>query len=179
MSAGPYTTIAEMTSKADAAFILECADDDNSGTLSATETGYVTDRADEASDMFFARLGLRYTDAALAASPYIRRGATAVACWLLSKRRANPPKFQSDYDFWFGKDGIPGELDKIEDGTKRIPDALPMADPTAMQSTPAWVAGQPSGKPDVIATNRDPLGQRRQHPINTDWQGGGGFGGLF
>ena len=66
-------------------------DDDNSGTLTATETGYITSAISWATDRINFFLFRRYDPACLNDSWLVNQWAVILACYWLSSRRGNPP----------------------------------------------------------------------------------------
>lgn len=74
--------------------LLASVDDDASGTLSATEEGYITRAIERAANLMNARLELRYTLADLAASTWCRDANAAIAAYWLATRRGDPAPAQ-------------------------------------------------------------------------------------
>jgi phage gp36-like protein len=94
-------------------------DDDVSGTLSATEEGYITRAIERAANLINSRLALRYTLADLATNTWCRDANAAIAAYLLSTRQgvAAPAHFQQQYDEYLD------DLDRIAAGRLRVPEA--------------------------------------------------------
>jgi hypothetical protein len=83
-----------------AAAVLASVDDDSSGTLSATEEGYITRAIERAAERMNAYLEERYILSELAANTWCRDTNAAIAAYLLSIRRGEsaPAPFQLQYD---------------------------------------------------------------------------------
>ena len=94
-------------------------DDDASGTLSATEEGYITRAIERAANLINSRLAQRYTLADLAANSWCRDANAAIAAYLLSTRQgaAAPAHFQEQYDAYLD------DLDRIAAGRLRVPES--------------------------------------------------------
>jgi phage gp36-like protein len=82
------------------ASLLASVDDDASGTLSATEDGYITRAIERAANFINSRLESRYRLADLAANTWCRDANAAIAAYWLSNRRgaAVPAHLQQQYD---------------------------------------------------------------------------------
>ena len=102
-----------------AAAVLASVDDDSSGTLSATEEGYITRAIERAAERMNAYLEERYVLSELATSTWCRDANAAIAAYLLSIRRgdAAPAPFQSQYD------GLMSDLFEIACGRLKVPQA--------------------------------------------------------
>jgi hypothetical protein len=95
-----YCTKTDIEAIWPAASVLASVDDDTSGTLSATEDGYITRAIERAANILNARLEVRYRIADLAANTWCRDANAAIAAYLLSTRRgaAAPAHLQQQYD---------------------------------------------------------------------------------
>jgi phage gp36-like protein len=80
--------------------LLASVDDDTSGTLSATEEGYITRAIERAAGIINARLEMRYRLSDLSDNAWCRDANAAIAAYLLSTRRgeAAPAHLQQQYD---------------------------------------------------------------------------------
>ena len=107
-----------------AAAVLASVDDDSSGTLSATEEGYITRAIERAAERMNAYLEERYVLSELATSTWCRDANAAIAAYLLSIRRgdAAPAPFQSQYD------GLMSDLFEIACGRLKVPQAKESVD---------------------------------------------------
>ena len=107
-----------------AAAVLASVDDDSSGTLSATEEGYITRAIERAAERMNAYLEERYVLSELAANTWCRDANAAIAAYLLSIRRgeAAPAPFQSQYD------GLMSDLFEIACGRLKVPQAKESVD---------------------------------------------------
>jgi phage gp36-like protein len=83
-----------------AADLLASVDDDATGTLSATEEGYITRAIERAANFLNARLELRYRLSDLAANSWCRDANAAIAAYWLATRRgaAASAQLQQQYD---------------------------------------------------------------------------------
>lgn len=101
-----------------AAAVLASVDDDSSGTLSATEEGYITRAIERAAERMNAYLEERYILAELADNSWCRDANAAIAAYLLSIRRgdAAPAPFQSQYD------DLMSDLFEIASGRLKVPE---------------------------------------------------------
>lgn len=107
-----------------AADVLASADDDASGTLSATEEGYITRAIERAAERMNAYLEQRYVLADLASNTWCRDASASIAAYLLSIRRgdAPPAAFQSQYD------GLMSDLFEIASGRLKVPETADSVD---------------------------------------------------
>jgi phage gp36-like protein len=107
-----------------AAAVLASVDDDSSGTLSATEEGYITRAIERAAERMNAYLEERYVLSELASNTWCRDANAAIAAYLLSIRRgdAAPAPFQSQYD------GLMSDLFEIACGRLKVPQAKESVD---------------------------------------------------
>ena len=99
--------------------LLASVDDDASGTLSATELGYVTRAIERAANHMNSRLELRYSLADLATNAWCRDANAAIAAYWLATRRgvAAPAQLQQQYDAYVL------ELNEIGLGKRKVPEA--------------------------------------------------------
>ena len=97
--------------------LLASVDDDASGTLSATEDGYIARAIERAANLMNARLETRYILEDLAANTWCRDANAAIAAFLLSTRRGDPApaQLQEQYDAYLGT------LAAIAAGTLKVP----------------------------------------------------------
>jgi hypothetical protein len=95
-----YCTKADIEAIWPPANLLASVDDDTSGTLSATEDGYITRAIERAANQMNGRLEMRYRLADLAGNTWCRDANAAIAAYLLSTRRgaAAPAHLQEQYD---------------------------------------------------------------------------------
>ena len=107
-----------------AADVLASADDDSSGTLSATEEGYITRAIQRAAERMNAYLEQRYVLADLASNTWCRDANASIAAYLLSIRRgdAAPAPFQLQYD------GLMSDLFEIASGRMKVPEVSDSVD---------------------------------------------------
>lgn len=107
-----------------AAAVLASVDDDSSGTLSATEEGYITRAIERAAERMNAYLEERYILSELASNAWCRDANAAIAVYLLSIRRgdAAPAPFQLQYD------GLMSDLYEIARGRLKVPEAKESVD---------------------------------------------------
>jgi len=96
------------------------ADDDESGSLSATETGYVTFQIDRAASVIDAYLVKRYDLSDLTGSNFLRfANAVMASKYVMSRRGEAPPEgLMADYDEFIQL------LIDIKDNTKDLPDVI-------------------------------------------------------
>lgn len=82
------------------ASLLASVDDDATGTLSATEDGYITRAIERGANFLNARLELRYRLSDLAGNAWCRDANAALAAYWLSTRKgsAAPAQLQQQYD---------------------------------------------------------------------------------
>jgi phage gp36-like protein len=114
-----YCTKADIEAIWPPASLLASVDDDASGTLSATEDGYITRAIERAAGHINSRLAVRYDLASLATSAWCRDANAAIAAYFLANRRgvAIPAHLQQQYDAYLQT------LDEIAAGRLRVPDA--------------------------------------------------------
>lgn len=114
-----YTTKAEIASVfSQLAVTLRIIDETDS---TSSQTTYLTDIIEEATDVINEYLLGIYNASDLANSKWVRRRASWIAVYLLSQRRGNPAQFQARYD------EIIESLEQIMDGRRQIP-RTPTAD---------------------------------------------------
>ena len=113
-----YCTKADIEAIWPPASLLASVDDDTSGTLSATEEGYITRAIERAAGHINSRLAVRYEPADLAASAWCRDANAAIAAFFLANRRgtAVPAHLQQQYDAYLAT------LEEIAAGRLRVPD---------------------------------------------------------
>lgn len=113
-----YCTKADIEAIWPPASLLASVDDDVSGTLSATEEGYITRAIERAAGHMNTRLAVRYDLADLAASDWCRDANAAIAAFFLANRRgvAVPAHLQQQYDAY------EASLNEIAAGRQRVPD---------------------------------------------------------
>ena len=106
--------------------LLASVDDDTSGTLSATELGYITRAIERAANLMNARLELRYTLADLAANTWCRDANAAISAYWLATRRglAAPAHLTQQYAAYLA------DLAEIANGKLKVPGALESFDQT-------------------------------------------------
>ena len=106
------------------AAVLASVDDDSSGTLSATEEGYITRAIERAAERMNAYLEERYVLSQLSSNTWCRDANAAIAAYLLSIRRGSsaPAPFQSQYD------GLMSDLFEIAAGRLKVPQAKESVD---------------------------------------------------
>lgn len=114
-----YCTKTDIEAIWTAAAVLASVDDDGSGTLSATEEGYITRAIERAAGRMNAYLEERYVLANLATNAWCRDANAVLAAYLLSIRRgsAAPAPFQSQYD------DLMSDLTEIVKGRLKVPQA--------------------------------------------------------
>ena len=98
--------------------VLASVDDDATGTLSATEEGYITRAIERAANFLNARLELRYRLSDLAGNAWCRDANAAIAAYWLSTRRgeAAPAHLQQQYDAYVA------EVSDIAMGKAKVPE---------------------------------------------------------
>jgi phage gp36-like protein len=104
--------------------LLASVDDDASGTLSATEEGYITRAIERAANLLNARLELRYRLGDLATSAWCRDANAAIAAYWLSTRQGDPApaQLQQQYDAYLavladiaaGRQKVPGLVESYD-----------------------------------------------------------------
>ncbi len=105
MSTQIYCTQSDIEAIWPPADVLASVDDDASGTLSATETGYIDRAIERAANFINARLEMRYRLADLTANTWCRDANAAIAAYWLSTRRgaAAPAQLQQQYDAYMAQ----------------------------------------------------------------------------
>jgi len=126
MTTQTYCTKADIEAIWPPANLLASVDDDTSGTLSATEDGYITRAIERAANAINSRLEMRYQIADIAGNAWCRDANTAIAAYWLSTRRgaAAPAHLQQQYDAYIAA------LDEIAAGKLKIPQAIESFDVT-------------------------------------------------
>ncbi|MEX2175751.1 MAG: phage protein Gp36 family protein [Pirellulaceae bacterium] len=114
-----YCTQADLEAIWPAASLLASVDDDATGTLSATELGYIARAIERAANAINARLETRYSLADLAANAWCRDANAAIAAYWLATRRgvAAPAQLQQQHDAYLAA------LDQIAAGLWKVPEA--------------------------------------------------------
>jgi phage gp36-like protein len=97
--------------------LLASVDDDASGTLTATEEGYITRAIERAANQMNVRLETRYTLEDLAQNTWCRDANAAIAAFLLATRRGDPApaQLQEQYEAYLAA------LAAIAAGTLKVP----------------------------------------------------------
>jgi len=108
------------------ASLLASVDDDASGTLSATEDGYITRAIERAANFINSRLEARYRLTDLVGNTWCRDVNAAIAAYWLSNRRgaAVPAHLQQQYDAYVAT------LAEIALGKMKVPEARESFDMT-------------------------------------------------
>ena len=94
MTTQTYCVKADLEAIWPPADLLASVDDDTSGTLSASEEGYITRAIERAANLMNARLELRYKLADLASNLWCRDANAAIAAYWLATRRGDPAPAQ-------------------------------------------------------------------------------------
>ena len=100
--------------------LLASVDDDVSGTLSATEEGYITRAIERAANLMNSRLELRYELAELADNDWCRDANAAIAAYWLATRRGDPAPAQLTQQY----SAYTADLDLIAEGRLKVPGAI-------------------------------------------------------
>ena len=124
MSAQTYCTQSDIEAIWPPADLLASVDDDASGTLSATESGYIDRAIERAANFINARLEMRYRLTDLATNAWCRDANAAMAAYWLSTRRgsAAPAQLQQQYDAYLtalteiaaGRLKVPQQVDGVD-----------------------------------------------------------------
>jgi phage gp36-like protein len=132
--------------------LLDSVDDDASGTLSATEEGYITRAIERAANLMNARLAVRYSLADLATNTWCRDANAAIAAFLLATRRgaAAPAQLTEQYET-YGK-----LLDRIAAGFLRVPAAAESFQPGPSVTNFSIDLSQPHRKAVVVEETSTP-----------------------
>jgi phage gp36-like protein len=106
--------------------LLASVDDDEGGTLSATEEGYITRAIERAANLMNARLELRYKLIDLASNTWCRDANAAIAAYWLATRRgdAAPAQLAQQYAAYLA------DLADIANGKLKVPGAIESFDQT-------------------------------------------------
>jgi hypothetical protein len=117
MTTQTYCTQSDIEAIWPPADVLASVDDDASGTLSATEQGYITRAIERAANYLNSRLELRYRLTDLANNTWCRDANVAIAAYWLSTRRgaAAPAQLQEQFDAYVA------QLAAIAAGTAKVP----------------------------------------------------------
>lgn len=117
MTMQTYCTKSDIEALWPPADLLASVDDDTSGTLSATEDGYITRAIERAANQMNVRLEMRYAVEDLAENTWCRDANAAIAAFLLSTRRgaAAPAQLQEQYDAYLTA------LSSIATGRLKVP----------------------------------------------------------
>src|SRR3954470_23334715 len=117
MTTQTYCTQSDIEAIWPPADVLASVDDDASGTLSATEQGYITRAIERAANYLNSRLELRYRLTDLANNTWCRDANVAIAAYWLSTRRgaAAPAQLQQQYDTYTA------QLADIAAGRMKVP----------------------------------------------------------
>ena len=126
--------------------LLDSVDDDTSGTLSATEEGYITRAIERAANLMNARLAVRYKIADLATNTWCRDANAAIAAFLLATRRgaAAPAHLTEQYEAYLAL------LDRIAGGFLRVPEAAESFEPGPSVTNFAIDLSEPHRKAVVV-----------------------------
>lgn len=126
--------------------LLDSVDDDTSGTLSATEEGYIARAIERAANLMNARLAVRYQLADLAANTWCRDANAAIAAFLLATRRgaAAPAHLTEQYETYIAL------LDRIARGFLRVPEAAESFEPGPSVTNFAIDLSKPARKAFVV-----------------------------
>lgn len=119
-----YCTTTDLHAHWSPELILAAVDDDESGTLSPTETGYVQRAIERAAGRMNAYLELRYPLADLLGNAWCRDANAAIAVYLLAIRRGEPAPaaLQQQHDTYLA------ELLEIAAGRRNVPQATTTVD---------------------------------------------------
>jgi hypothetical protein len=119
MAVQTYCTKADIEAVWPPASLLASVDDDGSGTLSATELGYIDRAIERGANFINARLQMRYRLTDLVGNAWCRDANAAIAAYWLSNRRgaATPAFLQQQYDAYVA------ELVAIVAGGIKLPQA--------------------------------------------------------
>jgi len=90
MTVQTYSTRSDVEAIWSPAAVIRSADDDQDGSLSAAEEGYITRAIERAANKMNAVLETRYVLADLAGNAWYRDANAAIAAYLLATRRGNP-----------------------------------------------------------------------------------------
>ena len=120
MSVQVYCTKSDIEAVWPPGSLLASVDDDGSGTLSATELGYIDRAIERAANFINARLQMRYTLTQLVGNAWCRDANAAIAAYWLSTRKgaAAPAQLQQQYDAYVA------ELVAIVAGSIKLPQAV-------------------------------------------------------
>lgn len=121
-----YCTKADIEKIWPPAELLASVDDDTSGTLSATEDGYITRAIERAANAINSRLEMRYQLSDLAGNEWCRDANAAMAAYWLSTRRGAlaPLHLTQQYEAYLAA------LTEIAAGRLKVPQAIESFDVT-------------------------------------------------
>ena len=122
-----YCVKADIEALWTAAAVLASVDDDSSGTLSATEEGYITRAIERAAGRMNVYLEERYRLADLANNTWCRDTNAALGAYLLSIRRGSA----APAPFLLLHDSLMADLLEIAAGRLKVPGARESLDNTA------------------------------------------------
>ncbi len=117
MDVQTYCTQSDIEAIWSAAAVARSVDDDQDGSLSATELGYITQAIERAANKINSYLEMRYSLADLADNAWCRDANAAVAAHLLATRRGN----RAPDDIQQLLSGYLADLDAIRDGRLKVP----------------------------------------------------------
>jgi len=126
MATQTYCTKTDIEAIWPAASLLASVDDDTSGSLSATEEGYITRAIERAANLMNARLELRYTLSDLASNKWCRDANAAIAAYWLATRRGDPAPAQLTQQYT----AYVADLADIAAGKLKVPGAIESYDQT-------------------------------------------------
>jgi phage gp36-like protein len=126
MSVQTYCVQADIEAVWPPADLLASVDDDASGTLSATETGYIDRAIERGANFINARLETRYRLSDLAGNAWCRDANAAIAAYWLATRlsAAAPAQLQQQYDAYLAA------LSDIAAGRLKLPQQVESFDVT-------------------------------------------------
>ena len=119
-----YCTKADIEAIWPSAELLASVDDDATGTLSATEEGYITRAIERSANHLNSRLEMRYRVSELASNAWCRDANAAIAAYWLATRRgeAAPDHLEQQYDAYLttlaeivcGRMKVPGAVESFD-----------------------------------------------------------------
>lgn len=115
-----YCSRADIDAIWSSAAVTRSADDDQDGTLSATELGYIDLAIERAANRMNACLEMRYVLSQLASNTWCRDCNAAISALLLATRRGNPAPdhIQEQYESFLS------DLAEVRAGRLKVPQAL-------------------------------------------------------
>jgi phage gp36-like protein len=158
-----YATRADIEAIWSAAAVIRSVDDDDDGTLSASETAYIDRALERAANRMNASLAMRYRLADLAENTWCRDANSLLAAYLLATRRGNPAPdhLQEQYEL------LLGDLQEIRGGRLVVPQAAESLETIPTVSNFAVDARRRRAKVRRIAatsTGQSPAGGRKSFP---------------